>query len=60
MQKNLRTAIELYKQAAEAGNELAKSLLTPHSKDKHELCRRESALYSSLHLFLMTLYGIRF
>uniref|UniRef100_A0A3Q1HWX6 Death ligand signal enhancer n=1 Tax=Anabas testudineus TaxID=64144 RepID=A0A3Q1HWX6_ANATE len=32
VQQNLKTAIELYKQAAQAGNRQAKSLLTPHSK----------------------------
>lgn len=34
VQQNLKTAIELYKQAAQAGNRQAKSLLTPHSKGK--------------------------
>lgn len=35
MQQHLKTAIELYKRAAQAGNKQAKSLLTSHSKGKH-------------------------
>lgn len=31
VQQNLKTAVEFYKRAAQAGNKQAKSLLTPHN-----------------------------